>query len=113
MGPIEFGEEPVVRNLYAIDRARISLELVGVGPEPIEEETVFRFVHVVVNPEMPLIGIVGEAQRESACPVGRQIGIVLKCSRHRVRTGLVCDDISHGNEISGRVAARRCLLEER
>src|ERR1700746_3239907 len=36
MGPVEFGEKPVVRNLYSIDGARIGLLLVGGGPEPIE-----------------------------------------------------------------------------
>src|SRR6266851_9454887 len=41
--PVEFAHKPIVGNLHSIDGAWIGLQLVGVGPEPIEEEAIFRF----------------------------------------------------------------------
>ena len=67
MGPVEFAHKTIVGNLHSIDGAWIGLQLVGVGPEPIEEEAIFRFVSVVVEPDMPLIRVMGQAEWKSRC----------------------------------------------
>src|SRR5713101_6258391 len=110
--PVEVGEKPVVRNLYTIDRTRIGLELVGVGPEPIEEEAIFRFINIVVEPDMPLIRVMGQAEWRRRCPESGQIGIVLKRRGFGIGTGLGCLELSHGDNTSGRRGPRGSLLEE-
>src|SRR4029077_17163508 len=62
---------------------------------------------------MPLMRVMGQNLWKSCCPESGQIGIVLKCSRLRIETGLSCLQLSHRDNTSGGRCPRGCLLEER
>src|ERR1700694_2816369 len=107
--PIEFREEAGIWNHNPVNGTGVRSQLVGIGPVHIVKYTVYRFVHVEVHAEMPLVGIVSQTLGKKSGPDCRQV-----CWKRRTRKepGISRFDLSNREDIRRGKNCGWRLLEE-